>query len=107
MSAPCLACGAMKYGALARCRACSHHPDTVEDRARHLVAADLDGAAVCSAVRAGEPIVFSEGDLAAAIDDLEAVHPMGLGLFALLAVGGPILLVVGLLLVLVGLLSWL
>jgi hypothetical protein len=97
----------MKYGALARCRACSHHPDTIEDRARHLVAADLDGAAVGSAVRAGQAVVFSEDKLAEATADLQAVHPMGLGFFALLAVGGPLLLVVlvllGVVLVLSGL----
>ena len=96
----------MKHGALARCHACSHHPETVEDRARHLLASDLDGAVVGAAVRAGEPIQFPADELVVAMADLEAVHPMGLGLFALLAVGGPVLLLVVLILALVALLSW-
>ena len=64
-AAVCLKCGRMKVGAWTPCPACSYRPDTVEDRARHLIVTDHYQKAevleqISQRIQAGQPPQFVE-----------------------------------------------
>ena len=63
MRAVCLACGALKWGALTECRGCGVKPATLDEQARAMLASedelDADGlSALATRVRAGEAVAF-------------------------------------------------
>lgn len=83
-AAVCLPCGNSKTGAWSQCSACGHRPETLEDRARHLMVTDRYLkpevlARVAEGIRAGVPPQFVEDQVrqvAAEIARLDAERPL-------------------------------
>ena len=93
----CLQCGAGRRLAMDQCSACGYRPETLEDRAAHLMVMDLDGAArqrLAADVRAGGRFEPDPQELRATMEAIDAATPWAVGGFALLVGGVPFLLAV-------------
>ena len=92
--AVCLGCGAWKWGALVRCRACGLHPRDPRDQARHLLASDdhaneAELQRIADTVAAKQPVEFDPDELDSLTALVESVPTVPIG-FALLVTAVPL-----------------